>query len=139
MADMKKKRKTTPAPCKKRRRKMIRRPDWCVHHCRRCQHEVDPVKQSCCETRVAGECLSQIHAADIVDVVDLSDGDIHAFNHVWTETDPPASIAVASNTQRRLIAYGKLFRVIHGTGMHRVQVTLPSCCRAPIDAAFPGP
>ena len=118
-------------------RKTRTRPHWCTPHCNRCVHELDPLKQHCCGAIVAGGCLSQIHLAQITALINLHDDDIGAFPHVWTTTYPPASIAAASNTQKRLLAYGKLFRLLHGTGLPNVRVPLPSCCRAPISAAFP--
>ena len=73
----------------------------------------------------------------ITALVNLQDHDIDEFPHVWTMTPAPASIAAATNPQKRLLAYGKLFRLLHGIGVHGVQVPLPSCCRVPITAAFP--
>ena len=113
------------------------RPPWCTAHCSRCAHEVNPLKQHCCGASVAGGCLSQVHLAQITALINLHDDDIDALPHVWTTTYAPASIAACTNAKKRLLAYGKLFRLLHGTGLPGVQVPLPSCCRVPISTAFP--
>jgi len=51
--------------------------------------------------------------------------------------EPPATIEDASDPQKRLIAYLKIFRRIFGVGQRGVRIALPLCVVARVRRVFP--
>jgi hypothetical protein len=109
-------------------------PEWCV--CSHCVPEVVVAKRVCCMFAPA-LCDAVTHATEIQALLHLTHADIAAHPDLWTRTPPPASVAVMTNLQKRLVCYRKLFRLLTGIGRQGHWSVLPSCCRAPIGNAYP--
>ena len=76
-------------------------------------------------------------AEELIECVTLSDEDILVNQSLFRRGVVPVHIADLSPAQSRLIAYKKLFRVLHGIGQTGVQVVTPACCRKLISTTFP--
>ena len=119
---------------KKPKRVRSEQAEWCV--CAHCQPEAVPAKRICCGNAPA-DCYAVTEAAEIQALLQLVDADIAAHPDLWTTTPPPASVAVMTNRQKRMVCYRKLFRLRVGIGRQGHKVPQPSCCRAPIDNQYP--
>ena len=102
--------------------------------CSRCQAEVVQRKQICCNLNPSS-CLRLVHLNDLNNLVNLVQGDFDQ-NAVLFDTGAP-QIGAATNAQKRLVCYRKLFRLLHGIGLTGIKVGLPSCCRVMIDTTYP--
>ena len=109
-------------------------PEWCI--CTRCPVETNARRQVCCE-QPEGYCFTATMAEELAPCLDLTVDDIQANGNLWRRGPPPESVEAMTPAQKRLIAYRKLFRVLHGIGTGGVQVVTPSCCRHAVSMAFP--
>ena len=89
--------------------------------------------------RAPADCEAVTLAAEIQALLQLVDDDIAAHPDLWTRTAPPASVAVMTNKQKRMVCYRKLFRLRRGIGRQGQKEAQPSCCRVPIDNQYPPP
>ena len=119
---------------KKPKRLCSKQAEWCV--CAHCQPEAEPAKRICCGNAPA-DCEAVTEAAEIQALLQLVDADIAAHPDLWTSTAPPASVAVMTNQQKRMVCYRKLFRLRLGIEVRGQKVGLPSCCRARINNQYP--
>ena len=103
--------------------------------CTNCQAEAQPRKQVCCNFSF-NYCLSREHSQELNDLVILTQSDFDNNAAVFTSGAVP-QIGAATNAQKRLVCYRKLFRLLVGVGTTGLKVTLPSCCRAVIDNTHP--
>ena len=96
-------------------------PSWCS--CGRCPRDEIVARRLC-------SCFEDVYRDEIETyVLALEDSDIWSFPHLWTKTAPPESIATATNKQKRMLSYSKIFRLLHGIGEKGKQVLTPSCMR----------
>ena len=102
--------------------------------CRRCQVEAEARKQICCNLN-GGICLRLVHSAELISIVNLNQEDFDN-NSVLFRSGVP-QLGAATNPQKRLVCYRKMFRLLHGVGLTGHKVGLPSCCRAVIDTTYP--
>ena len=110
-------------------------PSWCGYT--ECVIEDKARKRVCCGARDRDSCLSVFHEEDITDAIAITDGDLQT--HAWSFNNGavvPESVLALNNIQRRLLAYAKLHRAMHGIGKAGVKVPLPSCCRKRISVAY---
>ena len=102
--------------------------------CTFCVIESNHTMQVCCYESTC-VTISQIFN----DLLLLTADDLAVNPDIFSRTGVPASIAVMTNKQKRLLAYRKAFRLLIGIGRTGEHVILPSCVRNLVKSIFPDP